>query len=261
MWVGLASAAVLSLIWLGLGILPKNEETTVVADRGALAQVVAEVRSTNERLSRLESEIAALRRTDDTDRDAKADLLRRIELIEQAFGPATGSIGPAPATTGSIFSSPSLNAPSGSPPLAAIRQNQQIRAPITPQTRQRAVSILPEVARLPGRAEPPAPFGQSPTSPSTNDSVLPAYSFAVDLGGFADLAELKRYWSSIVTENPLILGGLSPRQITRLEADGVRSYRLIAGPVEDVGTSRRLCEALQLRGANCTQTIHSGEPI
>ena len=104
-------------------------------------------------------------------------------------------------------------------------------------------------------------LGAPAPQPSTNASVLPAYSFAVDLGGFGDVGELKRYWSRIVTDNPLLLGGLSPRQITRLEADGVRSYRLIAGPVEDVGTSRRLCEALQLRGATCTQTIHSGEPI
>ena len=85
MWVGLALVAVLSLIWLGLGILPKNEKITVVADRGALDQVVAEVRSTNERLSRLESEIAALRRTDDTDRNAKTDLLRRIESVPSAL--------------------------------------------------------------------------------------------------------------------------------------------------------------------------------
>ena len=260
MWVGLACAAALSLIWLGLSaLIPTipSQDAPAVADRGALDEVVAELRATNERLGRLESEIASLRRNNDIDNDAKADLLRRIELIEQAFGPATGSIGAAPATTGSVFSTNPLNRA----PADFSRQLAQQRALNGLQTGQRAGSFLPEVAGLPGRTDPPPISGQSTLSPSAGGSGPSAYDFAVDLGGFGDPAELKRYWSKIVTDNPLLLGGLSPRQITRLEADGIRSYRLIAGPVDNVGASRRLCEALQLRGATCTQTIHSGEPI
>ena len=249
MWIGLASFAVVALGWLALGALPGAGDGVELASRDDLDEVVAEVRAANERVARLEAEVGALRRDDDVDRDAKADLLRRIELIERAFGPPTGAIEPGPDEAllpPSILDSGVLDAgEADAGPMAAGGAERD------------AVDPLPQVAGLPGRADRPAGEQAEPG----RRAVLPAYAFAVDLGGFGSVGELKRYWSRIVNDNPLLLGGLAPRQLTRLEPDGIGTYRLIAGPLENVADSRRVCDALRLRGAECTQTIHAGEPL
>lgn len=253
MWIGLASFALVALGWLALGALPGSGDGAEFAGRADLDAVVAEVRAANERVVRLEAEVAALRRDDDVDRDAKADLLRRIELIERAFGPPTGAIGPElddeALLPPSILDSGILDGEAGAADAG----------PDSGVPRRETADPLPQVAGLPGRADRPAAEPAEPRP--ARRAVLPAYSFAVDLGGFGSVGELKRYWSRIVTDNPLLLGGLAPRQLTRLEPDGIGTYRLVAGPLENVADSRRVCDALRLRGAECTQTIHAGEPL
>lgn len=242
MWLGLALAATLSLGWLGWTTLPDSTEPAPYAGRDDLDRVVGEIRAANVRISRIENEIAGLRRSGAALGEADADLRERIDIIEEALGPATGSIGPlADQLPGSE--------PDGARPV--------------PQGRPagRPASLLPDVAGLPVPADaPPGPAGLDTASPARSQ-VAPALTFAVDLGGFGSVVELKQHWAQLLSDNPLLLGGLSPRQVTQLQSDGLRSFRLIAGPVEDVLASRRICEALRLRGADCRQTINSGEPI
>lgn len=256
LWVGLAAAAVATLAWVAVTALVATpgdalggpEAVAVVpAANPATPRVVVQERTDarrlETRLAHIEEDLDALRRDSVRSGRVTTGLEQRLDLIEQAFGPITGSIdtGPPPAPP-DISPAPRVEAPRPTPDSAPVAT----RAP-TPlfnasgDGRRNAMS--------------------DPAGDETPPRFVPEIAYAVDLGGFGDLGALKRYWSQLVNENPLLLGGLVPRQVTKVEADGMRSFRLIAGPLDDVGASARLCNALRIRQIECSRTIDGGETI
>ena len=227
MWAVLGIAAIAVLIWAALDAGGPPDGGATVARSGTTGPVVpgpaeSATRQLETRLARIEEELAALRSNGARTERSVGGLEQRIDLIEEAFGPITGSLG----------------------------------APADPPAPDRSPAPLLDPAE---DARPPSAYDR--VIGAARPRFAPTVAWGIDLGGFASLGELKRYWAQLVGENPLLLGSLAPRQVTRVEADGTRSFRLIAGPLADVAASERLCEALRAREIDCTQTVDSGETI
>lgn len=84
--------------------------------------------------------------------------------------------------------------------------------------------------------------------------------FAVSLGNFPDLTQLKKAWASLSKKHQNALGTLKPRYLT-LVVENQPQYQLITGPLANALEAAKICYYLQQMKTYCRQTVFHGTDI
>ena len=84
--------------------------------------------------------------------------------------------------------------------------------------------------------------------------------FAVSLGHYPDLKNLKSSWKVLKKKHGAALGDLKPRYIT-LVIDNKPVYQLVSGPLNNALDAAKICNYLQQLKTYCRQTVFHGSDI
>lgn len=84
--------------------------------------------------------------------------------------------------------------------------------------------------------------------------------FAVSLGHYPDLNNLKTAWKVLKKKHGAALGDLKPRYIT-LVVDNKPVYQLVSGPLTNALDAAKICNYLQQLKTYCRQTVFHGSDI
>ncbi|GJM02105.1 MAG: hypothetical protein DHS20C08_06060 [Rhodomicrobium sp.] len=84
--------------------------------------------------------------------------------------------------------------------------------------------------------------------------------FAVSLGHYPDLKNLKNAWKQLNKKHSTALGTLKPRYIT-LVIDNKPVYQLVSGPLDQAIDAAKICNYLQQMKTYCRQTVFHGSDL
>jgi hypothetical protein len=84
--------------------------------------------------------------------------------------------------------------------------------------------------------------------------------FAVSLGHYPDLKNLKNAWKQLNKKHSTALGTLKPRYIT-LVIDNKPVYQLVSGPLDQAKDAAKICNYLQQMKTYCRQTVFHGSDL
>lgn len=85
-------------------------------------------------------------------------------------------------------------------------------------------------------------------------------SFAVTLGAFSNLTEMKAAWGQLRAKHPQALSTLKPRYVT-IVVDNAPRYQLVSGPLNNALDAARICYQLQLAKRYCKQSLYLGSDL
>lgn len=152
--------------------------------------------------------------------------------------------------------------------------------PVKPKTAEGSQIALNGSPGAIAKAPVATPTGQPTTSPATlrsgeanapsspaapepkEDAIGPEQEQArvgVDLGGFRNLAQLRKVWTDIGTKDPRLTKGLAPLAQLRETGDALQ-VRLIAGPFPNAVEAVRYCTTAKAAGLFCSATPYEGQP-
>ncbi len=84
--------------------------------------------------------------------------------------------------------------------------------------------------------------------------------FAVSLGNFQNIKQLKRAWAKLNKKYKSALSPLKPRYIT-IVVNNQPKYKLVSGPLKNALDAAKICFHLQQAKTYCKQTIYQGSDI
>ncbi len=84
--------------------------------------------------------------------------------------------------------------------------------------------------------------------------------FAVSLGNFQNIKQLKRAWAKLNKKYNSALSSLKPRYIT-IVVNNQPKYKLVSGPLKNALDAAKICFHLQQAKTYCKQTIYQGSDI
>lgn len=84
--------------------------------------------------------------------------------------------------------------------------------------------------------------------------------FAVALGNYQNLPQLKKAWAKLNRKYNNALNSLSPRYIT-IVVNNQAKYKLVSGPLKNALDAAKICFHLQQSKTYCKQTVYQGSNI
>lgn len=173
-----------------------------------------------------------------------SDLMARVQVLEEALGPQTASMGDkmdAPEATAAFSLGNESDAPSTTAAIS-IGENDSI-----------GEFPLPEID-----ASAPSPEVSAPPPPSIEIS---STEFGLELAATLSLSDGRSIWQEMVARYPDHLSNFEPR-ISIVETEGGRlELRLLAGPIRNAGIAASLCGELRAMGQTCNNTVFEGQAL
>ena len=84
--------------------------------------------------------------------------------------------------------------------------------------------------------------------------------FAISLGNFQNIKQLKRAWAKLNKKYKSALTQLKPRYVT-IVVNNQAQYKLVSGPLKNALDAAKICFHLQQAKTYCKQTIYQGSDI
>lgn len=84
--------------------------------------------------------------------------------------------------------------------------------------------------------------------------------FAISLGNFQNIKQLKRAWARLNKKYKSALTQLKPRYVT-IVVNNQAQYKLVSGPLKNALDAAKICFHLQQAKTYCKQTIYQGSDI
>ncbi len=228
-----------------------REDKTVVIEKH-LAQIKKQIKSSddlsnlqlkqlNAKYANFEQKLFALNaKLSILDTDNK-NLTKRFAQIEESIGPITGALAKQASEKQTM-------SPIGQKITPAKIMVQEVKPkPVEePKTGVKLAANIPiPVLRQHQKSKKPQ---------------LIRTQFAVSLGNFQDLQQLRKAWQVRADQFGSALGHLKPRFIT-LVVDNKPRYELITGPLDNALDAAKICYHLQQNKAYCKQSIYQGSEI
>lgn len=171
-------------------------------------------------LEQARSEAAEARRT-------VAELAARLDRIEAAFGPFTGSIPEGPAAD-------------------VVPESAPAALPLVPPMNEGEINDrLSQFAELEAVSEA---------------STVQSTGFAITLASAATMTDAQKLWRALGERHPDLLGSLEPRLVVD-EISGLLSLRVIAGPFRNAAEAQALCAKFRSTGQPCETTVFDGQRL
>lgn len=183
-------------------------------------------------LTRMNSEIDALKLRLEAAHKENAALTAHIKTLETAYGPSTAALPPQPKR-------PDRSA-------ADIRENSH-----TPPQPKIDVTLLPMPADgfAESIIEAPLPIAGLGEPRRTR--------FAVQIASDLKAGAVETRWAELNRRHPMLLAELQPRKI----AAANDTYRLVVGPFNNAAAAAMLCARLAAAGTTCEGTVFAGSPV
>lgn len=258
---------------------PAPVDTLAIAEA---RQRAAEAQAETERLAAQLRDLTA-------DRDR---LAARVAGLEHNFEDITGSIKREVAEVAARVAPPP---PADLPKIASVAPAQPVPPPAPaappPEEKAKAISQDGALQASPPPAPPPAPVAAAPVAaavppaapaapvaaaappapaPEVKIAAAPAAepalpqpgkpAIGIDIGGSSTLALLNARWTAMKAHHGPLLLGLRPLALHE-RRPGRLPYRLVLGPLPDVGTAARLCTQFAAARAACHPARYAGEAL
>jgi hypothetical protein len=98
------------------------------------------------------------------------------------------------------------------------------------------------------------------TVPTADDAAATKTAFAVDLGGYKSLANLRKGWATTSSKHAGLTKGLTPLGQMK-ESGGAVEARLVAGPFANAADAVKFCAQVQSAGTACAPSVYVGQPL
>jgi hypothetical protein len=98
------------------------------------------------------------------------------------------------------------------------------------------------------------------TVPAADDAAATKTAFAVDLGGYKSLANLRKGWATTSAKHAGLTKGLTPLGQMK-ESGGAVEARLVAGPFANAADAVKFCAQVQSAGTACAPSVYVGQPL
>ena len=166
-------------------------------------------------------------------------MLARLKKIEESLGSVTGAL---------------------------QQRRSKANAQKVVEKEQKDAPKEPVIKQQPEKKQPPAEMidekklKQKKPEVAAKKPVLIQTNFAVALGDYSSLKQLKQAWKKISTKHKTDLAALSPRFVPVLHKNKVR-YELISGPLKNALDAVQLRYRLLQAKTACKQAIFQGKNI
>lgn len=216
---------------------PQSAETPATLSGVAAPQTSDPARDAT--IEEMRTQIAGMRQKIEALKREDAELRRRLELVESAFGPSTASLPPQ----------------SEEPRITGALQKKTQEKPVLPVV---TVKFLP----LPEDGFGDAFISASPI-PVAGIKAATQTLFGVELANAASAEDLKKRWTALNSKHAVLLGGLQARSSDGAAAESGQDgkMKLIAGPFPNAAGAARLCARLRAVGASCKETVFAGKEL
>lgn len=199
----------------------------------------------------------------------------------KAAEPTAATAAPAVATAPVPVpppSTPPITATVRPPPTPAEEAQRAQRAAQAAQVQQLAQQMilsqpggkglqlpLPANAQLAAAAAAAKADAKRDAAPDTTGTVPAAddatkTAFAVDLGGYKSLANLRKGWATTSAKHAGLTKGLTPLGQMK-ENGGAVEARLVAGPFAKAADAVKFCAQVQSAGTACAPSVYVGQPL
>jgi len=234
-----------------------NEPVRVVAqipppsNDAETQRLAAQVRDLAADRERLTARIAMLERNL---ADMTGSIKKQSEQLAAARAAATPPPMPsAPATTPVVVAAPPPPAPAlpALTPLAMPKVNESAAgwAASTPQTAEAAPEQIPL---------PPVRVAAAPASEPAAEPPPTKLEYGVDLGAATSLEALRIHWAAVKANYGPLLVGLHPLATQHTKTPTGVTYRLVAGPLPDIGAATQLCARFPVTRTGCRAAKFTG---
>ena len=161
----------------------------------------------------------------------KSSLSNKVSRIEETLGSVTGAL--------------------------PTEKKKSIKAPL--QEKKPLITTI--VKKTPAQSsEIPLPILQKQQQAIIKQPQLSHTQFALELGNYASIKQLKSAWARLSSKHSSALRPLKPRYITIVVNNQAR-YKLVSGPVRNALDAAKICYHLQQSKVSCQQTIYHGSDI
>ncbi len=209
-------------------------------------RLAAQVRELAADRERLTARIASLERNLD---DVTGSI--KQQTAQAAVAPAADRPPPAPsapATTPAVIAAeppPAAALPVLTPPAMPMASEAAASWPVTPPPL--AAEPATEPVPLPPVRVASAPPRDAEAAPTTT----PKSEFGIDLGGASSVEALRVHWVALKASYGPLLTGLHPVIAQHPRQPAGIDYRLLAGPLPNVGVAAQLCARFPITRTGC----------
>ena len=119
----------------------------------------------------------------------------------------------------------------------------------TPQTAEAAPEQIPL---------PPVRVAAAPASEPAAEPPPTKLEYGVDLGAATSLEALRIHWAAVKANYGPLLVGLHPLATQHTKTPTGVTYRLVAGPLPDIGAATQLCARFPVTRTGCRAAKFTG---
>ena len=223
---------------------------TLTADRDRLAA----------RLAGLERNLDDMTGSIKTVTDATAATQAATEAVKQKIGAPPV----APVTTVPVMNFPSIISMVAAPPPppadskpaasepAKLALNEAVAAAPNPAPPPKALEKVMEVPMPPTRTA-------SVASEPLHAAPAVTHEFGIEVAGAPNIEALREQWAAIKSNYGPLMVGLHPIVSPRRHRAGHADYRLVVGPLPNLGAAAGICARFTAAGAFCQPAKFTGE--
>lgn len=188
-------------------------------------------------ITRMTTEIDSLKAALEASQKENTALRAHVRTLEAAFGPTTASLPPA-----------------DQPARPVPDEGAEVQADKAPSNVQVKMHPMPIDGFSEEIEQAPLPVAQPVTASKT--------LFAVELASGLTADTVEPRWQKISKRYANLIHDLEPRKIhAAKDGNGNDTYKLIAGPFDNVAGAAIMCARLSIAGLNCTSTTFTGTPL
>lgn len=221
---------------------PANTEKLLTDIRDGIGQTNHALKQLNVKYYGLDDQVANLRKNIDVLNNKQSTLSKRVSQVEQLTSSKTSQ---KQQSKKSIASNQleKIDVTGSVIPLSKTKT-------IAKKQKKKTASIVRPVIKQ--KLEKSDKLNKSTQITQTQ--------FAISLGNFQNIKQLKRAWAKLNKKYKSALTQLKPRYVT-IVVNNRPQYKLVSGPLKNALDAAKICFHLQQAKTYCKQTIYQGSDI
>ena len=226
---------------------PEKTEKLLTDIRDGIGQTNHALKQLNVKYYGLDDQVDHLRKNINALNSKQSDLSKRVSRIEQLTSAKTSQ----KQQNQKSIASAQLEKIDVTGSVIALNNTKTIAK----VQKKKTVSIVPPVIKR-NLIEQTSEKSEK----SDKSTQISQTQFAVSLGNFQNIKQLKRAWANLNKKYKSTLTHLKPRYVT-IVVNNQPQYKLVSGPLKNALDAAKICFHLQQAKTYCKQTIYQGSDI